>query len=236
MGQPKISCILPSYNRKSFLLQSLTALTTCGYKNLEIIVVEDGCDYGIRHPYFPDVKFIKLPKNSGTVTIPRNVGLSYATGEYIAHIDDDVITLPNKFVSLSKAMQDNREAVMAYGNRITVREGQSARESNSAQFALDKTEVGLDGGQFIYRASVYNHISPVFSVNACDWNTYKRFAHLGDFAYVNEAVCVYYWHGNNISLIPKEKRIDPLSVLGDYLPYFNPDNQSFLEKVTKCLK
>ena len=178
-------------------------------------------------------QFIRLPKNSGTVTIPRNIGISYATGEYIAHVDDDVFCLPNKFGALSKALNDNPNSVMAYGNRIVKNLNGTFSEGGSPHHVLNKQDLGIDGGQFIYRANVYDSILPNFSINACDWHTYSKFAHLGDFTYVNETVCIYNWHGGNISLIPKAKRPDPLTILPEFLGYFN---KSFLKKVEQCLK
>jgi hypothetical protein len=92
----------------------------------------------------------------------------------------------------------------------------------------------VDNGQFIYKNDTYSKVGPVFPINACDWETYKLLAPHGDFAYTPDVVCKYIWHENNSSRTPKEKRINPMNVLGEFVEYFR--GSSFEEKVLGLLR
>jgi glycosyltransferase involved in cell wall biosynthesis len=229
---PLISAIVPTYNRPKFLESTLLALYEQTFKDFEVIVVDDGsndyeanfnkmiCDVYSKMEL--DIKYIKLHKNSGTVSIPRNIGVANATGQYIAPVDDDCFCEREKFEILSELMGDN--VVLAYGERIDCEKRNGTINqlniSNTSYLAGQKFRLGVDNGQFIYKNDTYTKVGPAFPINACDWETYKLLAPYGDFAYTPDVVCKYIWHENNSSRTPKEKRVDPMKVLGEFKQYF----------------
>lgn len=243
---PLISAIIPTYNRPKFLEATLLALYEQTFKDFEVIVVDDGsneyeanfnkmiCDVYLNMGI--DIKYIKLHKNSGTVSIPRNVGIANAIGEFIAPVDDDCFCEREKFEILSELMGDG--IVLAYGERLDCRiingTVSNVGLSSTSYLRGQKTRLGVDNGQFIYKSDIYNISGPIFPINACDWETYKLLAQHGDFAYTSEVVCRYIWHENNSSRTPKEKRVNPIDVLGEFVEYF--DGSSFEEKVLGLLK
>jgi len=90
--KPKVSFIIPVYNSEKFLNRCIDSVLGQSYKNIEIILVNDGstdksaviCNsYAEKY----DVKAIHI-KNSGAGGA-RNIGLKYATGDYISFIDSD---------------------------------------------------------------------------------------------------------------------------------------------------
>ena len=91
MTYPKISVVIPLYNKEHYVKASVQSVLNQTYRNIEIIVVDDGSSdnsYNI-------VKSIKTPnltifrqKNLG-VSAARNKGIKYATGEFIAFLDAD---------------------------------------------------------------------------------------------------------------------------------------------------
>lgn len=89
----KISVIVPVYNVEKFLAQCLESLVQQTYKNLEIIIVDDGTSDGsdkIYKTYAEKDNRIKIikQKNAG-VSVARNTGLAAATGQYVHFIDSD---------------------------------------------------------------------------------------------------------------------------------------------------
>lgn len=94
----KISVVIPVYNVERYIEQCLSNIIHQTYKNLEIIIVDDGSpdDSSIiykRYASYDDrIKIIKQ-KNQG-LSCARNTGLKNATGDYIHFIDaDDYIDL-----------------------------------------------------------------------------------------------------------------------------------------------
>lgn len=237
-----ISCIIPTFNRPNELHKTLYNITSAKHflkrtdqsYNVEVILINDG---GEVDDYLldafggsVDIHLINLEKNSGSVCIPRNIGISHANGGLLAPIDDDVFTKDSKFVMATHLLE---HSLMIYGGRqeciFEDLKLKPIREVMCDDYINRQTDVGIDNGQMIYRADVYKYISPIFSINACDYHTYSEFAPFTDFIYYPHLVCEYVWHENNISRTPKAQRPNPKDLLPNYLKYFK-DNE-FKQKV-----
>ena len=88
-----ISVIVPIYNVEPYLRECLDSILSQSYKNLEIIMVDDGsqdncgiiCDeYAAKHHNFKVIH----KKNQG-LGLARNTGLEYVTGKYVMFMDSD---------------------------------------------------------------------------------------------------------------------------------------------------
>lgn len=84
----KLSIIIPYYKTWNEIFMLTCKLRQQKTKEVEIIVIDDGCDEK-RLDQILDIKVIHLKENSGGASIPRNIGLDNAKGEYIAFIDSD---------------------------------------------------------------------------------------------------------------------------------------------------
>jgi len=210
-----ISAILPTYNRSKFLLRAVGEIFNQSYQNFELIVVDD-CSTDETADILSslkNIKYIRLPKNSGSVSIPRNIGICNAIGEFIAPIDDDVISLPNKFEILINSFSN--DDVLVYGNRIEYKD----RLLNSPTiYNWNPLETwGVDNSQFIYRANVYDNAPLIFPTKACDWHTAKNIAKLGNIKHVDEIVSIYIWHEKNRSSNKEKIKIHP----NEFKDYYN---------------
>lgn len=93
MKQPLISVIISVYGVEKYISQCLESVINQTYKNLEIIVVNDGTkdrSADIAKEYAAKDSRIKVYdfKNGG-LSVARNRGLEIATGEYISYLDSD---------------------------------------------------------------------------------------------------------------------------------------------------
>ena len=93
---PLVSVIMPMYNSAEFVPQTLESLCLQTLQDFEVVVVDDcSTDNSVEvvesfKPQFDGrLHVIKLPKNSGTPGLPRNVGIQFARGKYIAFLDSD---------------------------------------------------------------------------------------------------------------------------------------------------
>ena len=90
---PQISIIVPIYNAEKYLDQCLKSIVTQTYRNLEIILVDDGstdnsgtiCDQYASN----DARVIVIHKPNEGVSCARNKGIEMAQGEYIMFVDSD---------------------------------------------------------------------------------------------------------------------------------------------------
>ena len=89
----KITVIVPVYNVENYLDKCLDSLINQTYKNLEIIVINDGStdNSGIICQEYAqkDNRIIYIEKENGGLSDARNVGLDKMTGSYVTFIDSD---------------------------------------------------------------------------------------------------------------------------------------------------
>ena len=205
---PSVSCIIPTFNRWDFLRYRLEELNLIikesqGQFKLEIIVIDDCstqyCPRSLIHKIFEmGGKYLRLQKNSGCVSIPRNIGIAHTVSEFIAHVDDDVILLPEKFKNLLSAFRPDIDLV--YG-AMYIEDLEGKREISYVKKwnPLSENGYGVDGSQFIYRRSVYSRIPLHFAKRGCDWELAKNIFN-NNFLGVESPVSIYKWHGTNRSL------------------------------------
>lgn len=101
LNQPLVSIIIPTYNRASFLGETISSVQKQTYNNWECIIVDDGStDYTEElMEFFLDrdkrVKFFKRPESwSKGGNSCRNYGFKISKGEYIQWLDsDDIISI-----------------------------------------------------------------------------------------------------------------------------------------------
>ena len=95
----KVSVIIPTYNRGDIIGNSIKSVLNQTYKNLEVIVVDDGSTDNtfqeINKIKDNRIIYIKLENNTGGANA-RNIGIKNASGQFISFQDSDDIFYPNK--------------------------------------------------------------------------------------------------------------------------------------------
>ena len=108
----KVSIIVPIYKIEIYLPQCIESICSQSYKNIEIILVNDGSPD--RSPIIceeyakKDDRIIVFHKVNGGLVSARKAGLGIATGDYICHVDGDDWLNPRyveSFVSVIKKYQ-----------------------------------------------------------------------------------------------------------------------------------
>lgn len=91
--EPLVSVIVPIYNVEPYLRECVDSIVRQTYRNLEIILVDDGSPDNcgkIADSYAEQDERIKvIHKKNGGLSDARNVGIARSTGEYISLIDSD---------------------------------------------------------------------------------------------------------------------------------------------------
>ncbi|HKK53946.1 MAG TPA: glycosyltransferase family A protein [Patescibacteria group bacterium] len=94
INNPKISVIIPTYNRANFLPRAIKSVLNQTFKDFELIIVDDGSTDNTKeviNNYLKNDDRIKYiyQQNSGGPPKPKNTGIKIAKGEYIAFLDSD---------------------------------------------------------------------------------------------------------------------------------------------------
>jgi glycosyltransferase involved in cell wall biosynthesis len=122
----KVSIIVPTFNRANFITRAITSIVNQTYKDLEIIVIDDGSTDDTKSIVKSLSKETNVPikyyrKENGGCASARNKGLEYSNGEFIAFLDSDDEWVPSALETLlSKIIQSHADFV--YSPAIEVSE------------------------------------------------------------------------------------------------------------------
>ncbi|MFN0055130.1 MAG: glycosyltransferase family 2 protein [Planctomycetales bacterium] len=112
---PRVSVIIPTYNRAGFLRGALDSVLSQDYLDREILVVDDGSTddtADLVAAYGPLVRYVR--QANGGAASARNHGLRLATGELVAFLDSDDLFLPGKLREQAQFLMQNPAAVLVY--------------------------------------------------------------------------------------------------------------------------
>ena len=128
MGNPLVTIIIPTFNRRRWIGECLDSVRAQTYQNIETLVIDDCSTDGtvewLRSN--PDYSFahVHVQPNNGGASIARNTGIEMARGELIAFIDSDDLLARNHV----------EKAVEVY-----------ASQTNIGLFACDSTIIDSEG-------------------------------------------------------------------------------------------
>ena len=123
----RISVIVPIYKVEAFLNRCVDSILNQSYRNLEIILVDDGspdncgliCDEYARR----DERIVVVHKKNGGLSSARNAGLDIATGEYIGFVDSDDYLAPDMYEKMYKALTESESDLCICGTSYVDEEG-----------------------------------------------------------------------------------------------------------------
>lgn len=110
---PKVSIIIPTYNRAAFIIETIESIRDQTWQNWELIIVDDGSEDNTEEliAQLDDerIHFYKTGR-TGIGGKIKNIGLEKASGELIAFIDSDDLWAPTKLEKQVAALQKYPEA------------------------------------------------------------------------------------------------------------------------------
>lgn len=137
-----ISVIIPVYNCERYIKNCLESLKHQTYRNLEIIIVNDGSTDSTleicQKMQYDDCRIIIINQENKGVSAARNRGIEEATGKYIAFVDADDIIEPNMYEIMYYDMYLNTADVVRVGAYIHDRKGNIRHSYNdNSVFIVD---------------------------------------------------------------------------------------------------
>lgn len=165
---PLISVIVPVYRVEPFLPRCLDSLRNQTYRNLEILLVDDGspdnCGKICDEYAEKDRRFRVIHKENGGLSSARNAGLDAATGELVGFVDSDDWIAPQMYETLLSALI-KWDAQLSCCGRYDVREKTGERKIG----LCPKSDECLSGVAFAGRIFRYDGCDS----SACD-KLYRR--------------------------------------------------------------
>jgi glycosyltransferase involved in cell wall biosynthesis len=212
---PLVSVIIPSYNHAAYIEESILSVINQTYKNIELIVIDDGSTDNSREV------LEKLQKQYGfTLIFQENQGVSktlnkairqYAHGKYIDGCGSDDFLVLDKIEKQVTFLENHPECAMVFGKVYMVNEKSRVTKkpvifTPFPESVKDITFEFLLDGDIIPAASVmirretwdkcggYNE-----NLSIEDYDIWLKVAYKGKIVYLNDYFAYYRWHGENMS-------------------------------------
>lgn len=221
---PIISVIIPIFNVEKYLKRCVDSIINQTYKNLEIILVDDGstdeCP-GICDDYAKKDGRIKvIHKENGGLSDARNAGMKTASGEYIGFVDsDDWIDLQTYSLVLQK-MFDTQSQIGAF-NIISVSDGDFSPDlsdkfevldsQKAIENTIDNVKVKTVAWNKLYHRSVLKDLSfKIGRLNEDEFFTFYALDKAERIVYLYRQCYYYYQRPDSIMGSYSIKRLDML--------------------------
>lgn len=222
---PRVSVVVPTYNRADLLRDCLSSIVAQTYDDYEVVLIDDGSTddtasvaigFGEKVRYIPQ-------KNTG-VPGALNRGISESRGELIRFLASDDRLEPHALATEVSLMHRQPEAGLLYSQAWQIDETGNVTELRKPEFASGSyVRSGLDE---IRDLLFWDHItcSTVMVRKSCfdelglfdeslrpfgeDWDMWVRIARRHSVAYLAQPLASYLKHSGNISMTPDLAHMD----------------------------
>lgn len=125
-GAPLVSILIRTCNRPKLLRECLQSISQQTYRNIEVIIVEDGKDYSakVRQEFSAlNIKYQAARQKVGRCKV-GNIALSMATGKYCNFLDDDDVFYPEHIEALVNALEQSEDKIAYADSFLAQYDGQ----------------------------------------------------------------------------------------------------------------
>ena len=222
---PKISIILPSYNRATYLAQTIDSCLAQTLKDFELIIVDDcsvDASIEVAEFYSQQDSRIKVIANKTNQKLPStlNIGFEKAKGQYFTWISDDNLFAPNALKEMSSRLDTMPNIGLVYAD-YTLIDDKGKIGSRIYQEDPDFLPIrDCVGACFLYRADVAKGIGEYDKELTLveDYEYWLRMGLNTNFFHLSESLYYYRVHPHSLTKTKKEEiRIAKLRLKQVYL-------------------
>ena len=116
-----VSVVIPCFNDKDYIVETLNSVINQTYKNIEIIIVDDGSDEKTKQclRMLSSEKVQIISQGNKGLSAARNTGFRVAKGEYVLTIDSDD-TVESKFLEKATLLLNKNDILGAVSSHVSV--------------------------------------------------------------------------------------------------------------------
>ena len=144
---PGVSVILPMYNAQRYIKSCVLSVLNQTFGDFELICIDD-CSTDDTLKIVVElaqkdgrIKIVRMPKNSGAASEPRNMGIRLSRGKYIAFIDSDDMYTPTALAELV-TVAENWKADVVHTEQVYFPENQVIDVTPETKFTTFSKEKG----------------------------------------------------------------------------------------------
>ncbi|PWB18335.1 glycosyltransferase family 2 protein, partial [Flavobacterium sp. HTF] len=212
---PKITVLMPVYNCELYIKETVDSILNQTFTDFEFLIIDDASTdktVDIIKTYNDSrIKLIVKPVNTG-YTNSLNYGLKIAKGEYIARMDGDDISFPERFAKQVSLLDANPEIILCG----TLYQIIGTEKVCNHPLNYEEIKVKLISGCYIahptvmFRKSVFESYNLQYDTNmepAEDHELWSRLIFLGKVVNIDEVLLWYRVHIKQTSIISNEKQL-----------------------------
>lgn len=229
---PLVSVIVPVYNVEKFLCKCINSIINQSYKNLEIILINDGStdnSTSICHEYKKKDCRIKLvEKVNGGLSEARNFGIDISNGAYLSFVDSDDYIHPQMIESMMSKIIEKDADIIVCGHTIVdingqiqskVRDNNKTYLYNSAKalnLILEDKNINSFAWDKIYKKILFKNLRyPIGRTFEDTAFTYKLFQRAKVVIQLNKS---YYYYVNRADSLTKD--LSPKKKYHNFLAFY----------------
>ncbi len=211
-NEPLVSVIVPIYNVEKYVDRCVESIVSQTYKNLEIILVDDGspdrCPEMCDEWALKDKRIRVVHKENGGLSDARNAGFDVSSGELICYIDSDDWIKPDFVSSMYVTMLNDGVDVVECATNYVSEEGRIIRIRKTPDVEkIDKinalNRLVLEDGvyQTVWNKLYKREICIPFEkgkLNEDEYFTWKVFDNINKLAFVERPLYNYLQRGGSI--------------------------------------
>lgn len=211
-NNPLISIILPTFNGKRFLTQSIESCLSQTYKNWELIIVDDASTDeapAIIDSFTRQDSRIRSVHHKTNKKLPGalNTGFAMARGEYLTWTSDDNLYRPHALETMLNFLLANPQSDLVYTDYSVIDEnGIEVRVQNVKD--PERLVVGcVVGASFLYRRHIYESIGDYAKdlFLAEDYDYWLRAFSLFNFSALHQNLYCYRKHEKSLSFTQRSR-------------------------------
>jgi glycosyltransferase involved in cell wall biosynthesis len=212
--KPRFSILIPTYNRKRLVLQTIESVIAQTFTNYEIFVIDDGSNDGTQHALRSYMeRIILLQQANQGPEVARNLAARKANGDYLVLLDSDDMLMPRALETYDQVLRNFNSPPVLIGSMLFFNDGNGlpkiSPDDNTIEFLkysdyLSKdVPIGLSNSRIVVRKSLYEKVggarnSSPTTFHCDDYHLILKIGTYGPCIVVlNPITVAYRWHDSN---------------------------------------
>ena len=240
-ASPLVSVIVPIYKVENYICECVDSIILQSYKNLEIILVDDGspdrcpeiCDEYAQK----DSRIKVIHKPNGGLSDARNAGIEIAKGDYLSFVDSDDVIHNQMIDVLMHPLIENKELKMSACQSLNFNDGEEF-DSNQEIKPIEIIDYKLFFAKSrwmtawgkVYKSELFKEIRyPIGRIHEDEFVTYKLCYEAKKIAYSESRLLFYRQReGSIMKAMPVKGMTDRYDALKGQVDFFFERNEIWL--------
>ena len=226
---PKVSVLMPVYNTKEeYLREAIESILSQTFTDFEFLILNDGStDENVEKVIFSyrDDRIRYFTKSNTGVADTLNFGLRKAQAEYIARMDSDDISLPERFAKQVEFLETHKDISVLGTSFEIFPDIRVIRHPKDLRYVDLIKGCQIGHPTIMFRRIDFEKYNLEYNLEyKCeDYELWSRAIRYLKFANLDEVLLYYRWHGTNLSKPTKQFGDSVIKVRQNMLDFLTDD-------------